>query len=74
MRSSMFVRAAVRVSLVAVFAAGLSLAACGPGSSSGNKNLVIGTLLPVSGTDAGVGLPTQYGVDLAVSRGGQSGG
>ena len=68
MRSSTFVRAAVRVSLVAVFAAGLSLAACGPSSSGGNKNLEIGTLLPVSGTDAGVGLPTQYGVDLAVSQ------
>jgi len=62
-------RAAVRVSFVAVFAAGLSLAACGPSSgSSGNKNLVIGTLLPVSQVDAGVGLPTQYGVDLAVSQ------
>ncbi|MEO7000467.1 MAG: branched-chain amino acid ABC transporter substrate-binding protein [Ktedonobacterales bacterium] len=68
MRSSTFMRAAVRVSLVAVFAAGLSLAACGPSSSSGNKDLVIGTLLPVSGTDAGVGLPTQYGADLAISQ------
>jgi branched-chain amino acid transport system substrate-binding protein len=47
----------------------LGLAACGTsGGSSGNKALKLGTELPVSGTDAGVGLPTQYGVDLAVQQ------
>ena len=47
----------------------LGLAACGTsGGSSGNKALKIGTELPVSGTDAAVGLPTQYGADLAVQQ------
>ncbi len=47
----------------------LGLAACGSsGGSSGNKALKIGTELPVSGTDAAVGLPTQYGADLAVQQ------
>jgi|SRR5579871_2269159 branched-chain amino acid transport system substrate-binding protein len=65
------VRAFAKGSLVpiaATFALVLTLAACGSGGSSGNKNIQLGTLLPVSGTDASVGLPTQYGVDLAVSQ------
>jgi branched-chain amino acid transport system substrate-binding protein len=54
---------------VAVALSSLGLAACGTsGGGSGNKALKIGTELPVSGTDAGVGLPTQYGVDLAVQQ------
>jgi len=51
------------------------LAGCGSSSTGGNggtasglcKDIKIGTELPVSGTDAAVGLPTQYGVDLAVA-------
>jgi branched-chain amino acid transport system substrate-binding protein len=47
----------------------LGLAACGTsGGGSGSKALKIGTDLPVSGTDAAVGLPTQYGADLAVQQ------
>ena len=54
---------------VAVALSSLGLAACGTsGGGNGNKALKIGTELPVSGTDAGVGLPTQYGVDLAVQQ------
>ena len=45
------------------------LSGCGGSSAgSGNKNIVIATLLPVSGTSAALGLPTQYGTDLAVSQ------
>ena len=68
MGSQKLLRAVTRASFAAVIVAGLSLTACGTGGSSANKNIVLGTLLPVSGTDAGVGLPTQYGVDLAVSQ------
>ncbi|HEY1390286.1 MAG TPA: branched-chain amino acid ABC transporter substrate-binding protein [Ktedonobacterales bacterium] len=47
----------------------LGLAACGTsGGGSGSKALKLGTDLPVSGTDAAVGLPTQYGADLAVQQ------
>ena len=54
---------------VAVALSSLGLAACGTsGGGSVNKALKIGTELPVSGTDAAVGLPTQYGVDLAVQQ------
>src|SRR5262245_36103533 len=38
------------------------------------RPLVIATELPVVGTDASVGLPTQYGVDLAVSQNKDLGG
>jgi branched-chain amino acid transport system substrate-binding protein len=73
-----------RTSAIVVGAAlGLSiLAGCGT-SGNGNtggqasglcKNIKIGTELPVSGTDAAVGLPTQYGVDLAVSQNKDLGG
>src|SRR5215468_5750174 len=45
------------------------LAGCGGSSAGGGiKNIVIATLLPVSGTSAALGLPTQYGTDLAVSQ------
>ncbi len=53
---------------IGALVAGMMLAACGSGGSSANKALKLATLLPVSGTDAGVGQPTQYGVDLAVSQ------
>jgi branched-chain amino acid transport system substrate-binding protein len=52
------------ICMVAVLSIGLS--ACG--GSSGGKDLVLATELPVSGTDAGNGLPTQHGVELAVSQ------
>jgi branched-chain amino acid transport system substrate-binding protein len=57
-------------SFALLFAALFILSGCGSSSSGGsaNKNLIIATELPVVGTDAGVGLPTQYGVDLAVSQ------
>jgi branched-chain amino acid transport system substrate-binding protein len=45
------------------------LSACGGSSAGGgNKTITIATLLPVSGTSAALGLPTQYGTDLAVSQ------
>lgn len=45
------------------------LSGCGGSSAAGgNKSIVIATLLPVSGTSAALGLPTQYGTDLAVSQ------
>jgi branched-chain amino acid transport system substrate-binding protein len=54
---------------VAVALTSLGLAACGaPGGGGGNKALKIATDLPVSGTDAAVGLPTQYGAALAVQQ------
>lgn len=48
----------------------LALAGCGStgGGGTANKDLIIATELPVVGTDATIGLPTQYGVDLAVSQ------
>jgi branched-chain amino acid transport system substrate-binding protein len=53
---------------VAVALSSLGLAACGSSGSSANKALKIGTEFPVSGTDAAVTLPAQYGVDLAVQQ------
>jgi branched-chain amino acid transport system substrate-binding protein len=54
---------------VAVALSSLGLAACGTsGGGSVNKALKIGTDFPVSGTDAAVTLPAQYGVDLAVQQ------
>ncbi|MGE5335617.1 MAG: branched-chain amino acid ABC transporter substrate-binding protein [Nitrososphaerota archaeon] len=54
---------------VAVALSSLGLAACGAnGGGSGGKEIKIATDLPVSGTDAAVGLPTQYGADLAVQQ------
>jgi branched-chain amino acid transport system substrate-binding protein len=55
----------------AVLLASMSLAACGSTSNAGNgdiKNIIIGTDLPVSGADAGVALPCQNGIDLAISE------
>jgi branched-chain amino acid transport system substrate-binding protein len=60
-------------SIAALFVASLSLAACGGGSSTGGV-IKIATDLPVSGTDASNGLPTQYGADLAVSQNTDLGG
>lgn len=70
MGSQQFLRAATRVSIGALFVGALTLSACGTSSSGSNANkaLKIGTELPVSSTDAAQGLPTQYGVDLAVSQ------
>lgn len=53
---------------VAVALSSLGLVACGTNGGSGGKEIKIATDLPVSGTDAAVGLPTQYGVDLAVQQ------
>src|SRR5579884_3223350 len=52
------------ICLLAVLSLGLS--ACG--GSSVNKHLILASELPVTGTDAGDGLPTQHGVELAVSQ------
>ena len=61
-------RVFVRGLFVAVALSSLGLAACGSSGSSGNKALKLGTEFPVSGTDAAVTLPAQYGVDLAVQQ------
>src|SRR4029078_13556931 len=62
-------RITTRGIFVAVALSSLGLAACGSsGGSSGNKALKLGTEFPVSGTDAAVTLPAQYGVDLAVQQ------
>lgn len=47
-----------------------ALAGCGVGGGAGggSKTIVIATLLPVTGTSASLGLPTEYGTDLAVSQ------
>lgn len=69
MRHERLLGAATRGSVAAFFILSLSLAACGgTGGSSTGGTIVIATDLPVSGTDAAVGLPAQYGVDLAVSQ------
>ena len=54
-----------RGSLAALFVLSLSLAACGTTGGSSGGVIKIATDLPVSGTDAAQGLPTQYGADLA---------
>jgi branched-chain amino acid transport system substrate-binding protein len=65
MRKWTRVSSVVGASLMLVWA----LSGCGGSSAGGgNKNIVIATLLPVSGTSAALGLPTQYGTDLAVSQ------
>jgi branched-chain amino acid transport system substrate-binding protein len=55
---------------VTLMIAALSLAACGKSSSGGgsSKVLTLASDLPTSGTDASNGLPTQNGVQLAVSQ------
>lgn len=55
-------------SVVAVALLAMGLAACGANSTSVNKNLVLSSDLPVSGTDASNGTPTQNGVQLAVEQ------
>jgi branched-chain amino acid transport system substrate-binding protein len=56
-------------SVAAMFVLSLSLAACGGSGGSASGGVIkIATDLPVSGTDASVGLPTQYGADLAISQ------
>jgi branched-chain amino acid transport system substrate-binding protein len=55
----------------------LAASALGPQAKtapSAGRELVIATELPVVGTDASVGLPTQYGADLAVSQNKDLGG
>ena len=75
MRHERLLGAVTRGSVAAFFILSLSLAACGGGgSSSGGGQINIATDLPVSGTDAAQGLPTQYGVDLAVSQNKDLGG
>ncbi|HEU0028491.1 MAG TPA: branched-chain amino acid ABC transporter substrate-binding protein [Ktedonobacterales bacterium] len=61
-------------SVAAMFVLSLSLAACGGTGSSSGGVIKIATDLPVSGTDASVGLPTQYGADLAISQNQDLGG
>ncbi len=64
-----FTRMASQSAGVAVVAATLALAACGSTSGAGgSKTIVIGSDLPISGADAGVGLPTQLGVQLAADQ------
>lgn len=68
MRHERLLSAVTRGSVAAFFILSLSLAACGGSSSTTGGVIKIATDLPVSGTDAAQGLPTQYGVDLAVSQ------
>ncbi len=69
MRQERLMGVVTRGSMAAFFILSLSLAACGGTSGSTSGGVIkIGTDLPVSGTDAAQGLPTQYGVDLAVSQ------
>ena len=70
MRQERLMGAVTRGSMAAFFILSLSLAACGGSGGGGSTGGVIeiATDLPVSGTDAAEGLPTQYGVDLAVSQ------
>lgn len=67
MRQHGTLSAITKGSIAALFVLSLSLAACGGGGSTGGT-IRIATDLPVSGTDASNGLPTQYGADLAVSQ------
>lgn len=61
-------RTLARGAFVVLAMTSLGLAACGVQSGGGNKTITIATDLPVSGTDAGVGLPTQNGAQLAVDQ------
>ncbi len=68
---SKFVRGFAQFSVAAIAVMAISLAACGGSTNSGSsgpKNLIIASELPVTGTDAGDGVPTQNGVQLAVSQ------
>ena len=70
MRHERLLGAVTKGSVAAFFILSLSLAACGGsgGGSATGGTIYIASDLPVSGTDAAVGLPTQYGVELAVSQ------
>ncbi|HZC05471.1 MAG TPA: branched-chain amino acid ABC transporter substrate-binding protein [Ktedonobacterales bacterium] len=75
MRHERLLSAVTRGSVAAFFILSLSLAACGGGGGASSGGVIeIATDLPVSGTDAAQGLPTQYGVDLAVSQAKLGGG
>ena len=76
MRHERLLGAVTKGSVAAFFILSLSLAACGSsgGGSATGGVIEIATDLPVSGTDAAQGLPTQYGVDLAVSQNKNLGG
>lgn len=74
MRHQRLLSAVTRGSMAAFFVLSLSLAACGSSGSGSGGTIIIATDLPVSGTDAAQGLPTQYGVDLAVSQNKDLGG
>jgi len=74
MRHERLLGAVTRGSVAAFFILSLSLAACGGGGASSGGVIKIATDLPVSGTDAAQGLPTQYGVDLAISQNQNLGG
>ncbi|MBA3825932.1 MAG: branched-chain amino acid ABC transporter substrate-binding protein [Ktedonobacterales bacterium] len=63
-----FTRMATQGAGVALVATTLALAACGSSGAGGSKTIGIGSDLPISGTDAGVGLPTQLGVKLAADQ------
>src|SRR5487761_136306 len=76
MRQERLLGAVTKGSVAAFFILSLRLAACGTttGGSSTGGAVEIATDLPVSGTDAAQGLPTQYGVDLAVNQNQNLGG
>lgn len=68
MRQQRPLSAITKGSLAALFVLSMGLAACGGGGSSTGGVIKIATDLPVSGTDASNGLPTQYGADLAAQQ------
>ena len=78
MRLSKFVRVLSQGAGVTVLVASMGLAACGKSSSTpgvgSSKVITIASELPVTGSDAGDGLPTQNGVELAVSQATLTGG
>jgi branched-chain amino acid transport system substrate-binding protein len=74
MRQHGTLSAIMKGSVAALFVLSLSLAACGGGGGSSGGVIKIATDLPVSGTDASNGLPTQYGADLAASQNTDLGG
>ncbi|HEX9036661.1 MAG TPA: branched-chain amino acid ABC transporter substrate-binding protein [Ktedonobacterales bacterium] len=74
MRQHGTLSAITKGSIAAMFVLSLSLAACGGGSTTSGGVIKIATDLPVSGTDASNGLPTQYGADLAADQNKDLGG
>ncbi len=59
---------------VAVMIIALALAACGKTNAGSSKTITLGSDLPTTGGDAGDGLPTQNGVQLAVNQANLGGG